>query len=102
MSCGTIQVFTRTGGDAPVSGVNISIYSADTDKLLVSYQTDDTGFSPPVSLAAPPRELSLDEANTRMPYAIYNLSAELDGYKQILISGVQVFEGENSLLELSL
>ena len=103
MSTGTIQVITTTGGSAPVSGVLITIRNPEDNFIQIAqYQTDTEGYSEPVTVETPPKELSLDENNTIRPYSVYNVSATATGYQPVSVEGVQCFEGENALLELQL
>lgn len=102
MPTGMIHVQAVTGEVLPVAGVNIRItdeFDVDVEQLL----TDNEGDSTPVEVWTPPAELSLDENNTELlPYALYNIYAEKEGYAPIVIRGVQVFEGQTSLQLLPL
>ena len=58
-------------------------------------------LSDDVAIACPPRSYSLDENNrTVLPYAVVDVTAEHEGYDPVHVAGVQVFDGEVSLLEL--
>lgn len=101
MNTGSIQVITRTGGEAPVGDVQITIQRSCAGQMA-TYRTDAQGYSDPVVVPAPPKELSLDENNTQRPYSVYDVTAVAEGYQAAVVNGVQVFEDENSLLEMYL
>ena len=101
MLYGTIQVFTRTGGNAPVSNVEVRITTTYGTEVA-RYYTNDEGYSDPVKVETPPASYSLDENNDIKPYSSYNVYTMLDGYLPITMNGVQSFEDQNSLIELSL
>lgn len=102
MNAGTIQVITRSAGETPVGGVHITICDVKCSRNIADFFTDNEGFSAPVAAAAPPKALSLDENNTALPYSVYDVTAEATGYQKLSVNGVQVFDGQNSLLELRL
>ena len=63
--------------------------------------TGPEALSDDVAIACPPRSYSLDENNrTVLPYAVVDVTAEHEGYDPVHVAGVQVFDGEVSLLEL--
>ncbi len=63
--------------------------------------TGPEALSDDVAIACPPRSYSLDENNrTVLPYAVVDVTAEHEGYDPVHVVGVQVFDGEVSLLEL--
>ncbi len=102
MPTGMIHVQAVTGEVLPVAGVNVRI----TDEFDVEVEqlfTNEEGDSTPVEVWTPPAALSLDENNTTLlPYALYNIYAEKEGYAPINIRGVQAFEGQTSLQILPL
>ena len=72
----------------------------DRDGARWTAETGEDGLFSALSLACPPRSLSLDEANTQRPYGVYNLVAEREGYEAVHIEGVQIFDGETAIAEL--
>ena len=74
MSTGSIHIQTLTGGSLPCAEVWITL--TDTaGNVLAEFFTDENGDSTPVLVDAPPAELSLDENNQQLPYAVYELYA---------------------------
>lgn len=65
-------------------------------------RTDETGIAVFEGLACPPAALSLDESNTRRPYAVCGLTAEKQGYDPQVYEGLQLFDGQTSMLTLEL
>lgn len=64
--------------------------------------TGPEALSDDVAIACPPRSYSLDENNrTVLPYAVVDVTAEHEGYDPVHVAGVQVFDGEVSLLDCS-
>lgn len=102
MGTGYLIVQARTAEDAlPISGVTVKI--SDTQgRPLHSLTTDESGQTAQISLDAVDRELSLDSGYTGFPYTPYVLEAEADGFNQIRIADVQIFDGENAIQPLTL
>lgn len=82
----------------PVAGVHLTVTGEDGARWTA--ETGEDGLFSALSLACPPRSLSLDEANTQRPYGVYNLVAEREGYEAVHIEGVQIFDGETAIAEL--
>lgn len=101
MSTGSIHIQTLTGGSLPCAEVWITL--TDTaGNVLAEFFTDENGDSTPVLVDAPPAELSLDENNQQLPYAVYELYARKESFEPVEISGIQVFAGQTSLLQLAM
>lgn len=102
MPTGMIHVQAFAGEVLPVEAVNIRI-TDEFDAELAQLTTDREGDSPSVQVWAPPAALSLDEENTaQLPYAVYTVHAEKEGYAPVTVRGVQVFEGQTSLQLLTM
>ncbi len=96
-----IQVVTR-GGNRPIQNAKISIsYSGDPTGPLEEVNTDASGMSEEIALAAPPLELSM-EPSEEQPYAEYTIEVTAEGYQPINISGIEVFSEQLSLQEVRL
>ncbi len=101
MPTGSIHVQALTGGVLPVAGVFVSIF-ADGEALLSQFVTDEDGDSAPVAVETPAAALSLTPQTDRLPYAVYTVAAQALGYAPVQINGVQVFEGQTSLVQLDM
>lgn len=95
-------IVTGTDNYSPLSSANIEI--ADTgnpNKILESITTNQNGQTGNIELSAPPREYSMVPTDNQ-PYSEYNLKISAPGYREGLVSGVQIFSGENGLQSIVL
>lgn len=95
-------IVTGTDNYSPLSSANIEI--ADTgnpNKILESITTNQNGQTGNIELSAPPREYSMVPTDNQ-PYSEYNLKISAPGYQEGLVSGVQIFSGENGLQSIVL
>lgn len=101
MPNGNLRVYTTVAGQsAPLAGVVVTIWD-ESGAQRARILTDDSGASPDISLSAPDRALSLDESNTTVrPYAVYRLTASLEGWRTQTIDGVQIFDGQTAVARL--
>ena len=103
MPNGILRVYTTVAGQAaPLAGVTVTIWD-ETGTQRARILTDNDGASGDIVLEAPDRALSLDEANTTVrPYAVYRLTAALEGWQSRTIDGVQIFDGQAAVARLEL
>ena len=97
---GSISVRALTGGGAlPVEGAVVRISSAmeENSGLEYSLLTDLDGVTRPLTLKAPPLELSLSPGQSEQAYSLYNLEISADGYYTKRIFDIPVFEGVSAL-----
>ena len=100
---GFLRLRSFTADNAqPVPDVIVTISqrsgSGIPDKTVT---TGPEALSGAIAVACPPRSYSLDEDNrTVLPYAVVDVTAQHDGYDPVYVTGVQIFDGEASLLEL--
>ena len=95
-------IVTGTDNYSPLSSANIEI--ADTgnpNRILESITTNQNGQTGNIELSAPPREYSMEPTDNQ-PYSEYNLKISAPGYQEGLVSGVQIFSGENGLQSIVL
>ena len=57
----------------------------------ITLNTDSTGITEEIELDAPPLEYSLNENSDKVPYSLYDITVERDGFDPIIIRGCQVF-----------
>lgn len=94
-----IQVIAKNAG-SPIRNAKITIsYSGDPESALEEVNTDDSGMSQQLSLAAPPLEYSM-ESGEMQPYAEYTIEVTAEGYRPVNISGIEVMSGQISLQEV--
>ena len=102
MANGSIQIYTSAGQAAPLAGVALTVLD-ENGAVLAHLTADADGFAEAADLPAPDAAYSLDEANSAVrPYAIYSVEAVLDGWQTVVLNGVQVFDGQQTVARLSL
>lgn len=72
-----------------------------SNRILESITTDQNGQTGYIELSAPPREYSMEPTDNQ-PYSEYNVKISAPGYQKGLVSGVQIFSGENGLQSIVL
>ncbi len=83
----------------PISGAQVEILpdGEETEPpVMESLSTDTSGQTEPLSLPAPPLELSLSPGEVT-PYAQYRVMVRAEGYQPLTITGAEVFSGQLSL-----
>lgn len=95
-------IVTGTNNYSPLSSATIEIANTgEPNRILESITTDQNGQTGYIELSAPPREYSMEPTDNQ-PYSEYNLKISAPGYQEGLISGVQIFSGENGLQSIVL
>lgn len=95
-------IVTGTDSYSPLSSATIEIAdTGDPNRILESVNTDRNGQTGNIELSAPPREYSMEPTDNQ-PYSEYNLKISAPGYQEGLVSGVQIFSGENGLQSIVL
>ena len=103
MANGSIQIYTSAAGQAaPLAGAALNVLD-ENGAALAHLTADADGFAEATDLPAPDASYSLDEDNTTVrPYALYSVEASLDGWQTVVLDGVQVFDGQQTVARLSL
>ena len=95
-------IVTGTDSYSPLSSATIEIANTGEPKrILESVNTDRNGQTGNIELSAPPREYSMEPTDNQ-PYSEYNVKISAPGYQEGLVSGVQIFSGENGLQSIVL
>ena len=90
-------IVTGTDSYSPLSSATIEIANTgEPNRILESVNTDRNGQTGNIELSAPPREYSMEPTDNQ-PYAEYNVKISAPGYQEEIVSGVQIFSGENGL-----
>ena len=90
-------IVTGTDSYSPLSSATIEIANTgEPNRILESVNTDRNGQTGNIELSAPPREYSMEPTDNQ-PYSEYNVKISAPGYQEGLVSGVQIFSGENGL-----
>ena len=89
---GTLQINVTSSVNAfPVERAEISIsYTGVPESTLEKIQTDSSGQTETIELAAPPEEWSLDIEEDRQPYSEYTLSIKAPGFEPVNIAGTEI------------
>ena len=95
-------IVTGTDSYSPLSSATIEIANTgEPNRILGSVNTDRNGQTGNIELSAPPREYSMEPTDNQ-PYSEYNVKISAPGYQEGLVSGVQIFSGENGLQSIVL
>lgn len=95
-------IVTGTDSYSPLSSATIEIANTgEPNWILESVNTDRNGQTGNIELSAPPREYSMEPTDNQ-PYSEYNVKISAPGYQEGLVSGVQIFSGENGLQSIVL
>ena len=95
-------IVTGTDSYSPLSSATIEIANTgEPNRILESVNTDRNGQTGNIELSAPPREYSMEPTDNQ-PYSEHNVKISAPGYQEGLVSGVQIFSGENGLQSIVL
>lgn len=98
---GFMTVSVRTAGGAlPVENVTVAV-SRDGGEVLAVLITDSAGRSRTLELPAPPRENSLEPDGGQVS-SLYTVDAYRDGFYEVIISSIPVFDGVTSIQQILL
>ena len=83
----------------PVPNAKVTVFTGDYKDMNVidTALTDNSGRTREFVLSTPQKELSLESENTKIPYAVYNLMVEADGYVPNIHLNIPVFSGVTSI-----
>lgn len=96
-----VNVVDRTT-NRPIMNATVDIsYTGQPDSVIEELSTDESGLTETVSLPAPPLEYSMEPGDYQ-PYSEYNVKISAPGYEDLLISGSEIFSGENSVQQASM
>lgn len=102
MASGLLTVQVKNASSAlPISNATIYIYD-ESNTLLYELTTDEGGSSPQVSLDTVDASLSLDPNYTGFPYTNYYVDIKANGYNDLTIENVRIFDNQASTLPVSL
>lgn len=85
----------------PVENIGVRVYN-DNLSYNQRFTTDTSGKTPEITLSAPSAQLSLNQDNTILPYATYNIETSKNGVILNRIRGVQVFADNIALQQIEL
>ena len=88
---GRLKVQCFRGNDyIPIDGAKITVKgSAGSENLKnIELVTNAVGLTNEIELEAPPIEYSLDKNSNKIPYSLYDITVERNGFKPIIIRGM--------------
>ncbi|WP_017209541.1 S8 family serine peptidase [Clostridium beijerinckii] len=91
---GRLKIQCFRGDDyIPIDGARITVRTPQGAESVNSIQlvTDSVGLTQVIELTAPPLEYSLNPNSNQVPYSLYDITVERDGFNPIVIRGCQVF-----------
>ncbi len=99
-----IGIVTAVRALYPVKNAKVTIFTGSVDNMNIidSDLTDISGRTKTFILQTPERALSLEETNTTLPYAEYNMMVEADGYIKNIHLNIPVFGTVTSLQQSNL
>jgi len=101
---GTLQINVTSSVNAfPVERAEISIsYTGVPESTLEKIQTDSSGQTETIELAAPPEEWSLDIEEHRQPYSEYTLSIKAPGFEPVNIAGTEILANVKAIQNIQM
>lgn len=100
MATGYLQVELYNQGQvSPVIGGKVVV--SKNGEVLYELFTNDSGQTETVALEAPPIEYSINE-NEPQPYETYDITVTADGYRNVIINGVQIFADRTALQKVTM
>ena len=87
----------------PIADAKISIsYTGVPDSELEQLETDSSGQTEIIDLAAPPVEYSLNPENEQQPYSEYTLQVTAPGFESISIAGAEILSDVTAIQNIRL
>lgn len=83
----------------PIPNAKVTVFEGDADNMIVidSDFTDQSGRTKDFILPTPKKELSLESSNMQLPYALYSMLIQADGYIDNIHLNIPVFSGITSI-----
>ena len=101
---GTLQINVTSSVNAfPVERAEISIsYTGVPESTLEKIQTDSSGQTETIELAAPPEEWSLNIEEDRQPYSEYTLSIKAPGFEPVNVVGTEILANVKAIQNIQM
>ena len=101
---GTLQINVTSSVNAfAVERAEISIsYTGVPESTLEKIQTDSSGQTETIELAAPPEEWSLDIEEHRQPYSEYTLSIKAPGFEPVNVAGTEILANVKAIQNIQM
>lgn len=91
-------------GALPIKGARciLSKQIAGEAYEIASMLTNESGHTPPQTLPAPSKELSQQPENMVQPFALYDATVKKDGYADVILRDIPVFDGVQSVQRVAM
>lgn len=102
---GTITFRVYTAREAlPIKGAKCTLSKriAGSTHEITEMLTDESGQTPPQTLPAPSKELSQHVENNVQPFALYDATVRKDGYADVILKDIPVFDGVQSIQRVAM
>ncbi|WP_454052520.1 peptidoglycan-binding domain-containing protein [Clostridium sp. Marseille-Q7071] len=93
----------RQNSYVPITGAKVTItpVGGETRQEIV-LTTNSVGQTESVEVSAPPIELTMDPQQAEMPYSLWNINVEAEGYEPVTVEGCQVLSETTSIQNFNL
>ncbi|SFC68597.1 peptidoglycan-binding domain-containing protein [Clostridium uliginosum] len=92
---GSLKVQCFNGDNyIPVDGSKVYIKQTQLTTTEIELTTNSIGLTEQIDLNAPPIEYSLDKNSNEIPYSLYDITVQREGFKTLIIRGCQIFPEE--------
>ncbi|MDY5883313.1 MAG: peptidoglycan-binding protein [Roseburia sp.] len=100
---GRLQVDVVTSvNQTPIKNAKVELsYSGDPKQNIEEVNTNASGQTEVLDLAAPPLEYSMEPSETQ-PFSQYTVHVTAEGYRPITVSGIEIFSDETALQKVRL
>ena len=94
-----VAIVTTLRSLYPLQGARVTVFTGDyqNPQVITTALTDQSGRTEEIVLPTPLKELSLESGSVTLPYAIYNMTVEADGYRDNVHLNIPIFSGVTSL-----
>lgn len=102
---GTITFRVYTAREAlPIKDAKCTLSKriAGSNHEIIEMLTDESGQTPPQTLPAPSKELSQHVENNVQPFALYDAAVRKDGYADVILKDIPVFDGVQSIQRVAM
>ena len=87
---------------SPLANAKIEVASTGNPNIVLEeITTDENGQTETIALPSPPLEYSMEPSDNQ-PYSEYNLKVSAEGFDERIITGVQIYSGENGVQSITL
>lgn len=94
-----IAMVTTISDIYPVPNAKVTVFTGTIDNMtpIDTDITDESGKTKAFELETPPKMLSMEINPDSLPYAVYNMLVEADGYVSSIHLNIPIFRGVTSL-----